>query len=103
MCSDYSPSKQEMKKLEERIGKNEKDSEAMASSYAVEKERMEAKTREQEQEAKKERERVKVEYDEQLADFTRRLQDETNVSAAYRTRLEEKIKELQDRTPTAYV
>ena len=106
MCSDYrspdqlhepSPSEQEMKKLEERIEKNEKDSKAMASSYAVEKEKMEARAIEMEQEARKERERIDAEHNRQLADLNRRLQDVINASATDRARLEQEARKERER------
>ena len=60
----------------------------------------------------KEAERVGAEHQLQLADLTRSLQDETNVSAAHRGRLEQEIQKLNNRAtatitmpphPTPYV
>ena len=86
-----------MKKLEERIEKNEKDSKAMASSYAAEKVKMEARAIEMEQEARKERERIDAGHNRQLADLTRRLQEVIDASATDRARLEQEARKERER------
>ena len=96
---ENSPSEQKIRKLQEHIERIEIDSKGMASSYAAERERMEARMMKME-EAKEERERAEAEYKRQLADLTRRLQDEANASMAHRTRLEQEVKKLQDRVAT---
>ena len=93
MCSNYSPSEQEIKKLEERIEKNENDMKATASSYALEKERMEAVAVETEREAREGRETVEAKYNQQMADLNRRLQDTVGASTADQTRLEQEVRE----------
>ena len=97
MRSNCSPSEQEMRKLEERIEKNEKDSKAIASSYAVEKERMEVRVIEMEQEAGKERERIEAERDQQLADLDHHFQDAINASARDPARLEQEVRDERQR------
>ena len=110
MCSNYSPSEQEIKKLEECIEKNEKDLKAMALSYAVEKGRVEAGVIKMEREARTHTERVEAEHNRQLTDlnhrlqgvadasarleqeFNHRLQDSTSVSAADLAQLEQEMK-----------
>ncbi|KAF9653408.1 P-loop containing nucleoside triphosphate hydrolase protein [Thelephora ganbajun] len=88
---------EETRKLQEQMEKIKKDSEGMASNYAVEKERMEVKMKEMEQEARKERQRAEAEYNRQMADLNKRLQEVANASKAERERLERDIKRLQDR------
>ena len=61
-----------------------KDSEGMASNYATEKGRLEAKMKEMDQEAKRERQLATA----QLADLSHRLQDATDAAAADRARSE---------------
>ena len=101
----------EMRKLQENTEEIKKDLEGMVAGYVAEKRRWEAemremeqakeremeqaKKREMEQEAKK-RERVEAEYKGQLADLTRRLQDQTDASVADRARLEQVIKMLEN-------
>ena len=87
-----SPSKQEIRKLQERMGEIEKDSKGMPSSFSLEIERTETRLM---KDARKERERVKAEHDRQLVDLNRRLQDMANASAADRLRLEQEVRERQ--------
>ena len=88
---------EETRRLQEQMAKVRQDSEGMASNYAAEKGRMEAKMKEMEEEAKKERKRVEDEHNRRLADLNRRLQDASNASRAEQQRLEGEIKRLQDR------
>ena len=61
---------------------------------------LEARVKEMEQGAKKERERAQAEYRRQLADLAGRLQGENKVCLVHRMRLEQEIRELQDRVTT---
>ena len=70
------------RELQEQMEMIKKNSEGMASSYAAEKERMEARMKEMELEAR--RERAKAEYNQQLTDKDHCLQD-----AAEQARLEQ--------------
>ena len=98
MCSNYSPSEQEVKELEERNEKEERDLKAMASSYAVEKGRVHAGVIEMEQEAKREGGGVEAKHNRQLTGLNRRLQGEVDASA----RLEqEPNRRLQDSASTS--
>ena len=81
---------EEMKRLQEWMEKIKKDSEGL-----------EAKMKEMEQEAKEGRDWVEAERNRHLADLNHRLQDVINASAADRARLEQEMKELQDRATTA--
>ena len=85
-----------MRKLQERVERIEIDSKGMASSYAVEREKMEVRVKKME-EAKEERERVEVEHTRQLVDLDRRLQDTTSASAADRVGLEQVMREERQR------
>ena len=87
----------ETRKLQERMEKIKKDSEGMASNYATERERMEAKMKEVEWEAK-ERERDEAEYHRQLIDLNHHPQNAVNASAAGRPRLEPKTGRFRDRS-----
>ena len=58
---------------------------------------LQARIKEVERGAKEEREQAEAKHQLQLVDLTRRLQDETDASAAHRARLEQEMKKLQDR------
>ena len=87
---------EETRKLQEPVGKIKEDSEGLAAGYAAEKEKWEARMKGMEQDAKEERERVTAEYQRQLDNLTRHLQDQVDLSATDRSQLERKVKELQD-------
>ena len=88
---------EETRKLQEQMNKIKQDSEGMASNYAAEKGRMEAKMREMEQAAMKERQCIEAEHNRQMDELNRRLQDAANMSRAERERMEGEIRRLQDR------
>jgi chromosome segregation ATPase len=88
---------EETKRLEEQMEKIRQDSAGMASNYAAEKGKMEAKIKEIEEERKRERQRIEDEHNRQMADLNRRLQDASEMSKADRERLEGEMKRLQDR------
>ena len=71
-----------MRELQEQMEVIKKNSEGVASSYAAEKERMEARMKEMELEVR--RERAEAKYNQQLTDKDRHLQD-----AAEQARLEQ--------------
>ena len=79
---------EKMRKLQEQVEKIRKDSEGMALNFSVE--RMQAKMKEMEEETRKE-------HDRQMADLNHRLQEAVNSSAADRAKLQQEIRNLQNR------
>ena len=90
---------EERRKLQEWIQEIRKDSGGIASEYAAEKERMEARVKEMEREAEGERERAKDGRTRQSADRTRRLQ--ANQSMADPTRSEQATVRQQDQSDSS--
>lgn len=87
----------ETKKLQEQMDKIKQDSAGMASKYAGEKARMEAKMREMEFEGRMERRQAEFEHSRQIADVNWRLQQSSNASRLEREKLEWEMRRLQGR------
>jgi len=88
---------EETRNLQELLEKIKKDSESMASNYAKEKKKMEARTGKIQKEMEKERKRVEAEFNLQIADLNRRLQEEIQSSEEERAKLKQDIQNLQSR------
>ena len=92
---------EDRKKLQAQVDRVKKESEGLASNFAAEREKWEAKVKEMGQKAKEDRERVAVEHKRQLDDLARQLRDAAAASAADRARLKE-IERLQPRSIPIY-
>ena len=87
---------EESRRLQEQMDRIKQDSDGMASKYAAEKGKMDAKVKEIEEEAKRERQRAEAQYNQQITDLTKLLQDTSNASKADREKWQGELKALQD-------